>query len=74
MNSGGPWLNRFQIAFDFAALLHQIVVQLQAKKKSFGQAKITGEPQIGVGRNIPLSEYDFINAPGRNMNRPSQRI
>jgi len=42
------WPDRFEIAVDLAAPLHQIEVHLQPEKESFRQAKIAGKPQIGI--------------------------
>jgi hypothetical protein len=66
--------DRFEITVDLAPPLHQIVVHLQAKKEPFGQAKITREPQIGVGSDIPFAKHDLIDAARRNVNSARQRI
>jgi hypothetical protein len=69
-----PRADGFQIAVDLAPPLHQIVVHLQAEKEPFRQAEIAGEPQIGVGGDIPLAQHDLVDAARRDVNRARQGI
>jgi hypothetical protein len=50
------------------------VVRLQPQEKPFGQSKIAGEPQVGIGRHDPLSEDDFVDAARRHMNGAGKAI
>jgi hypothetical protein len=40
----------------------------------FRQAKIAGEPQIGVGSDIPFAQHDLVDAARRDVNLTRQRI
>jgi hypothetical protein len=66
--------DRFEIAVDLASPLHQIEIHLQPKKEPLRQAEITGEPQIGVGRDIPLAKHDLIDTARCDMNRTRQCV
>jgi hypothetical protein len=61
-STGRARADGLQVAVDLAASLHQIVVHLQAEKEPLRQAKIAGQPQIGVGGNIPLAQHDLVDA------------
>jgi len=42
--------------------LHQFIVDLQAEEESIGHLEVAGEPQIRVGSNGPLAQYDLVDA------------
>jgi len=44
----------------------------QTEEEAFGQAKIAGETQVGVGRDSTLAQNDLVDAPGRNTDRFGQ--
>ena len=66
--------NRLQIRSDLPPSLHQIIVHLKAQEKPFRNAEITRQSQIGIRRNVPLSQHDLVDSTRWNMYGACQSV